>query len=67
MGIGNIPLKMLAGLAFGASIVLPPSAFAQVPFYQGKTITIIQPREAGGAGDLRVRTQAPFLRLLIPR
>jgi hypothetical protein len=62
MRIGKTPLKALAGLAFGASFVLPPWAFGQAPFYQGKTITIIQAREAGGTGDLRVRAQVPFLR-----
>jgi len=41
-------------------------AFSQAPFYQGKTITIIQAREAGGTGDLRVRAQVPFLRKYIP-
>jgi tripartite-type tricarboxylate transporter receptor subunit TctC len=42
------------------------SAFAQAPFYQGKTITIIHGRAAGGAGDLRVRAVAPFLHKYIP-
>jgi tripartite-type tricarboxylate transporter receptor subunit TctC len=66
MRIGKIPLKIFAGFVFGISFVLPPCAFGQAPFYQGKTITIIQAREAGGTGDLRVRAQVPFLRKYIP-
>ena len=50
-----------------AFIVLAlPSAFAQAPFYQGKTLTIVHGRDAGGSGDLRVRAAAPFLQKYIP-
>jgi tripartite-type tricarboxylate transporter receptor subunit TctC len=41
-------------------------ARSQTPFYQGKTITIIQGREPGGTGDLRVRAFIPFLKKYIP-
>jgi tripartite-type tricarboxylate transporter receptor subunit TctC len=40
--------------------------FCQAPFYQGKTLTIIHGRSAGGAGDFRVRAVAPFLHKYIP-
>jgi len=40
--------------------------FAQAPFYQGKTLTIIHGRSAGGSGDFRARTVAPFLHKYIP-
>jgi tripartite-type tricarboxylate transporter receptor subunit TctC len=46
--------------------LVPAWAFGQTPFYQGKTITILQARDAGGTGDLRVRAQIPFLRKYIP-
>ncbi len=39
---------------------------AQVPFYQGKTITIIVSSDAGGTGDLRVKAIIPFLQKYIP-
>ena len=29
------------------------SSFADTPFYQGKTITIVQSTEPGGSGDVR--------------
>lgn len=36
------------------------------PFYQGKTLTIIQGREPGGTGDMRVRAVISFLKKHIP-
>jgi tripartite-type tricarboxylate transporter receptor subunit TctC len=47
-------------------LLLPTSAFAQAPFYQGKTITVIATTAPGGTGDLRVRAVVPFLRKHIP-
>ncbi len=41
-------------------------AFAQAPFYQGKTITVLQGREPGGTGDLRARATTQFLQKYIP-
>jgi tripartite-type tricarboxylate transporter receptor subunit TctC len=45
---------------------LSADLLAQAPFYQGKTITIIQGREPGALGDNRVRALIPFLRKYIP-
>ena len=42
------------------------SAFAQAPFYQGKTITMIASTAPGGTGDLRVKAMVPTLRKHIP-
>lgn len=44
----------------------PHASEAQAPFYQGKTITIVQGRDPGGTGDLRVRSLVPFLQKYIP-
>jgi tripartite-type tricarboxylate transporter receptor subunit TctC len=41
-------------------------AYAQNPFYQGKTITIINSSDAGGTSSLRVKSLAPFLQKNIP-
>ncbi len=57
-------LAPMAGLAF--FLLLPASVFSQSPFFQGKTITIIQGRDPGGTGDLRVRALIPFLQKYIP-
>lgn len=47
-------------IGFGA-----PAA-AQTPYYQGKTIKLIQGREAGGSGDIRSKAVIPFLTKYIP-
>ena len=52
---------------FSALILLfAVSAFAQAPFYQGKTITVVISTSPGGTGDLRVKALLPFLRKHIP-
>ena len=50
------------------SVLLPGviPAIAQIPYYQGKTITIIQGRSAGGTGDMYVKSVTPFLQKYIP-
>jgi len=55
---------MTAFLAF--FLVAPELALPQTPFYQGKTITVVQGRDAGGTGDMRVRALLPFLQKYIP-
>lgn len=42
------------------------SGFAQAPFYQGKTITVVAGTAPGGIGDNRVKSLAPYLRKYIP-
>src|SRR5918996_1176204 len=46
--------------------VFPGLALAQTSFFQGKTITIIQGRDPGGTGDMRVKSMLPFLQKYIP-
>ena len=46
--------------------LFPSRAFSQAPFYQDKTITIIQGRDPGALGDNRVRAVIPFLKKYIP-
>jgi tripartite-type tricarboxylate transporter receptor subunit TctC len=46
--------------------LFPSLTFSQAPFYQDKTITIIQGREPGALGDNRVRAVIPFLKKYIP-
>jgi len=54
---------MLLGLGVGFDgILLAQSA----PYFQGKTIMLIQGREPGGTGALRVQAAIPFLRKNIP-
>jgi tripartite-type tricarboxylate transporter receptor subunit TctC len=51
---------------FFCFVTLPQELFPQSSFFQGKTITIIQGRDPGGTGDLRVRALVPFLQKHIP-
>ena len=62
------PLTISIPLALSVLLfcLLPCDGFAQSPFYQGKTITIIQGRDPGGTGDMRVRAVIPYLRKYIP-
>jgi tripartite-type tricarboxylate transporter receptor subunit TctC len=55
-----------AAVAVIVLLFLPALSYPQAPFYQGKTITIIQGRNAGVTGDLRIRAMIPFLQKYIP-
>ena len=48
------------------SLLLPVHVFSQSPFYQGKTLTLVQGRDPGGTGDMRVRAMLSFLQKYIP-
>jgi tripartite-type tricarboxylate transporter receptor subunit TctC len=54
----------VAGLIFLSLNAVCESA--QGPFYQGKTITILQGTEAGGSSDMLTRAMMPFLHKHIP-
>ncbi len=59
----------LSATLFIASLYLvtsPQDLFPQSSFFQGKTITIVQGRDPGGTGDIRVRAMLPFLQKHIP-
>ena len=49
-----------------STYLLPGDLFGQSSFFQGKTITVIQGRDPGGTGDLRVKALFPFLQKYIP-
>ena len=60
----SVEVTIVALLVF--CFFAPGLAPAQTPFYQGKTLTIIQGRDPGGTGDIRVRALLPFLQKYIP-
>jgi tripartite-type tricarboxylate transporter receptor subunit TctC len=66
--IRRYPLALLSALAFVGSLapLLISTSLAQAPFYQGKTITVIQGRGPGGSGDMRARAITQFLSKYIP-
>jgi len=62
----NLSNKFLLVILLTFLIISPELALAQTPFYQGKTVTIVQGRDPGGTGDMRVRALMPFLQKYIP-
>jgi tripartite-type tricarboxylate transporter receptor subunit TctC len=50
----------------GLMLLPPVFAFAQAPFYQGKTMTIIQGTEPGGSSDMMTKAMLPHLKKHIP-
>ena len=56
----------VAYLWFGYLLLQPGWVFSQVPFYQGKTITVISGQEPGGTGDMRLKALLPYLKKHIP-
>ncbi|HEY7714056.1 MAG TPA: hypothetical protein VIE90_06100 [Candidatus Binatia bacterium] len=47
-------------------VIATVGAFAQAPYYQGKTLTILQGTSAGGSSDMLTRAMIPFLQKHIP-
>ena len=58
--------KALLALVALGTCLFPARVFSQAQFFQGKTITIVQGRDPGGTGDMRVRAMMPFLQKHIP-
>jgi tripartite-type tricarboxylate transporter receptor subunit TctC len=53
-------------LAVVVSLGLTEYVHSQSTFYHGKSITLLQGREPGGTGDMRVKAVLPYLRKYIP-
>ena len=62
----KIMSRILSSALLTQLVLLPDFLYSQSDFYQGKTITIIHGRSAGGSGDFRARAVAPFLHKYIP-
>jgi len=61
-GSFKIPLLFLAV----TSCLSPAPALSQLPYYQGKTITIVRGGQPGGTGDMQARALLPYLKKYIP-
>src|SRR5881296_2560012 len=60
-------LKLLVQSVLSAVILFFHSfVLSQTPFYQGKTITVVQGTEAGGSSDVMTRAMLPYLKKHIP-
>jgi tripartite-type tricarboxylate transporter receptor subunit TctC len=64
--ISDCALKLVRALPLLWLLIFPAAGLSQAPFYQGKTITIINGNEPGGTADLRMRTMMPYLKKYIP-
>ncbi|MGH7828385.1 MAG: Bug family tripartite tricarboxylate transporter substrate binding protein [Candidatus Binatia bacterium] len=62
IGLGRLTLRAVVALIF----CWPASVLSQTPFYEGKTITIIQATSPGGSSDMMTRSVLPFLKKHIP-
>src|SRR5918996_1488244 len=62
----NIMMRILCSALLTQLVLLPDFLYSQSEFYRGKTITIIHGRSAGGSGEYRARSVAPFLQKYIP-
>ena len=64
----GLKARLLADLAGVAGLLLlsPVAAFSQTPFYQGKTIALLQSTQAGDTSDTMTRAIVPFLKKHIP-
>jgi tripartite-type tricarboxylate transporter receptor subunit TctC len=58
--------KLFAVAVATCNLFFAGQLHAQTPFYQGKTITVINGNEPGGTGDLRMRAVLPFFKKHIP-
>ena len=65
-GHSKISAAVLMVALLGFLLVAPGPTLPQTPFFQGKTITVIQGRDPGGTGDLRVKALFPYLNKHIP-
>ncbi len=67
MKLNRLRLQLTAQAILSASLIfLSTNAFSQTPFYQGKTITIIQGTEPGGSSDMMTKAMLPHLKKHIP-
>jgi tripartite-type tricarboxylate transporter receptor subunit TctC len=62
------PKKIISRLAPALLLLATSTAsvYAQEPFYQGKSLTVMVSSDAGGTSDLRVKSLVPFLQKYIP-
>ena len=59
-------MQLAVKVTMCALLFFTAQAFAQAPFYQGKTITVIATTSPGGTGDMRVKSLLPYLKKHIP-
>ena len=63
---GRLRVIPLAAALLVLAGITAPALSQSVPYYQGKTIILIQGREPGGTGAMRAQAAIPYLRKYIP-
>jgi tripartite-type tricarboxylate transporter receptor subunit TctC len=58
--------SVLATLCFISFCISAPVLAQPTPYFQGKTVLLIQGREPGGTGALRAQAAIPFIRKYLP-
>lgn len=66
MKTGGLRIQFAAAALFALVCLSSTSVYSQAPFYQGKTITIIQGTEPGGSSDMMTKAMLPHLKKHIP-
>jgi hypothetical protein len=67
MKLSSLRIELAAATVLAALLVFSSDfVFAQAPFYEGKTITLVATTGPGGTADFRVKAMIPFLRKHIP-
>jgi tripartite-type tricarboxylate transporter receptor subunit TctC len=67
MAVEQVRIMLLVKVTLGAAFFLTSSyAHGQTPFYQGKTLTIVQGTAPGGSSDMLTRAMVSFLQKHIP-
>ncbi|MGH9428383.1 MAG: Bug family tripartite tricarboxylate transporter substrate binding protein, partial [Terriglobia bacterium] len=62
----KVMMRTLCSALLTQLVLLTDFLYSQSDFYKGKTLTIIHGRSAGGSGEYRARSVAPFLQKYIP-
>jgi tripartite-type tricarboxylate transporter receptor subunit TctC len=67
MKLNGMRIQLAAQVVLSALLLcLANAAYSQAPFYQGKTITIVQGTAPGGSSDMLTRAMVSFLQKHIP-
>lgn len=62
----SMSMRTVVATTIALILIVPALSRGQANFYHGKTLRIVQGRNPGGSGDLRVKALVPFLQKYIP-
>ena len=62
----HLSMRQFMATTIAVILSIPAIGLGESDFYRGKTLRIVQGRNPGGSGDLRVKALVPFLQKYIP-